>query len=188
LACTSASLQHLTLATLLRLNRGHSWETRRNERILTRLFPRTTSTASFLFLCSRITMRARQSFTGDVLVLLLLAVAGVARAEVGECRYDPDRCSCKIGQENQGVCWDQIAGSPGRCKRRFCSRGWTCSCGDRTHVCYRSDRQALKVADVDKMAAEADCTETAVQVSSSREISLGNLTIGVSPKGVAANK
>lgn len=133
-------------------------------------------------------MSARQTLSVALGAGLALFLATLSSAEVGECRYESERCSCKVGEANQGVCWDPVSGSPGRCTRRFCSRGWTCACGGRTHVCYRADRQALKVADADKAAAEADCSSTTVQVSSSREISLGNLKIGISPKGATANR
>jgi hypothetical protein len=109
-------------------------------------------------------------------------------AEVGACRFDTDRCSCKVGDANKGVCWDGVNGAPGQCKRRFCSRGWTCACGGRTHVCYRTDRQAFTVAPANKGKVTAPCTASTVQVSSGREISLGTFRNHISPKGAAANE
>lgn len=70
-----------------------------------------------------------------ILVLTVATIASVVHAEVGECRFDSDECSCKMGEENQGVCWDQIPEDPLNCKPRACNRGWTCACGGRTHVC-----------------------------------------------------
>lgn len=68
-------------------------------------------------------------------VLAIAAVASVVSAEFGECRFDANECSCKMGEENQGVCWDQIKEDPLNCRARACNRGWTCACGGRTHVC-----------------------------------------------------
>lgn len=132
-------------------------------------------------------MTARQSSVVLLASAAVLLLSALVSAEVGECRFDSDRCSCKVGDANQGICWDPVSGSPGRCRRRFCNRGWTCACGGRTHVCYRSDRQALRVNEADKNAQEADCTSTAIQVSSSQEISLGDISLGISPKGAEAN-
>lgn len=121
------------------------------------------------------------------LVLAVTAICSVSGGETGLCRYDSERCSCRIGDAGQGVCWDAVDGKPGLCKRRSCASGWTCSCGGRTHTCYRSSQQAFSVSDADKALDEATCSKKAVQAASAPEIELGTFKPYISPKGTAAN-
>lgn len=122
-----------------------------------------------------------------------LSVAFVAlflsvKADFGPCRFDEDRCSCKIGEANQGTCWDKITGQPGRCTKRFCNAGWTCACGGRTHVCYTGSRPVntlVNPSDVSK--STADCQAGQRSMVTSQEISLGTLKIHLSRKGMQVN-
>lgn len=124
---------------------------------------------------------------GVLLAVLCYAVVFVA-GDVGPCRFDPDRCSCKIGEANQGICWDKITGQPGRCTRRFCNAGWTCACGGRTHVCYLGDKNVNVLKNVaDASESTADCETAPVSLVDSREISLGTFKIHISREGILAN-
>lgn len=120
-------------------------------------------------------------------LVLCLVVAHVA-GDLGPCRFDPDRCSCKIGPENQGICWDKIVGQPGMCTRRFCKAGWTCACGGRTHVCYLAPKNVNVVNNLPDVAqATAACQTASSSLVNSREISLGTFKIHISKNGVLAD-
>jgi hypothetical protein len=128
------------------------------------------------------------TMTRSILFALVFAtVFAAACAEFGPCRYDPARCSCKIGSKNQGVCWDTIKNTPGQCTRRSCKADWTCACSGRTHVCYRADRTANKVAVGDELKTQAACKSETVQISADRELSLGTFTPSISRKGTLSN-
>lgn len=121
-------------------------------------------------------------------VLAFFAFFGLVASDFGSCRYDTDRCSCKIGEANQGTCWDSIIGQPGQCSKRFCRAGWTCACGGRTHVCFRQNKSANALkneADASKDIAE--CVTKSIPMVSSQEITLGFLRFHFSRKGVLAN-
>jgi hypothetical protein len=124
------------------------------------------------------------------------AVAAIGAADEGACTYNSDRCSCVRGEENQGVCWDAVAGTPGLCRSRYCRAGWTCACGGRTHLCYLEERRAVKVAGKYRGKSQAPCPpdratglplQGAVTVASGPEILLGTFKFSVSPRGVSAN-
>lgn len=118
-----------------------------------------------------------------VSVIVTVTVLG----DSGSCRYDVDRCSCKIGEANQGVCWDRDPFFTGLCNRRFCRSGWTCSCQSRTHVCYRGYRSISSVASEDVEKSQAPCVSKSVSVVSGQELELGSLRIYLSRPGVLAN-
>lgn len=106
---------------------------------------------------------------------------------VGDCTYDSDKCSCKYGNENEGTCWDAIAGAPGRCRSRSCKAGWTCACGGRTHLCNKVMQTAHVVVAADKGAAEAPCEMSSTPGIGGRDLSLGTVDMRISPKGAQAN-
>lgn len=118
---------------------------------------------------------------------MALSIATVANAEFGACRFDVDKCSCKIGAANQGTCWDPVPGVTGQCKSRSCKAGWTCACGGRTHLCTKGSRNAFRVADADKTKSEAACNQQTISAVAGRELELGSFTPRLSRKGVAAN-
>lgn len=80
----------------------------------------------------------------QLFVFVIVTLATIAASQAGECRFDVDLCSCKMGEVNQGLCWDKIAFSnPMTCQPRACKRGWTCACEGRTHLCVVKTFQAL---------------------------------------------
>lgn len=125
-----------------------------------------------------------------IVTMLLAACAWLTfvNGDAGNCRYDVDRCSCRIGDANRGICWDSDPFTIGQCTQRYCRPGWTCSCGGRTHVCYRHYRriQALTdAADVNK--TRAPCKQTTALHVSALDIALGSVRIRVSRQGMLAN-
>lgn len=129
----------------------------------------------------------RFTVTVTVLVVLFLTVA-IVNGDAGACRYDTDRCSCRVGDANKGICWDADPFEEGMCTKRYCRPGWTCTCGGRTHVCYRQyrmTRTVQKVEDYNKPTAPCQIA-TALQVSA-LDITLGSLKIHISRAGVLAN-
>lgn len=127
--------------------------------------------------------RIRAMITILTLVHMLTNVLG----DSGSCRYDVDRCSCKIGEANQGVCWDRDPFFTGLCNRRFCRSGWTCSCHSRTHLCFRGYRGISSVAGEDVHKTQAPCVTKSIAVVSGQDIVLGSLRIHLSRAGVLAN-
>lgn len=118
----------------------------------------------------------------------LIILSAISNADFGPCRYDEDRCSCKLGEANQGICWDKIQNQPGLCTRRFCKAGWTCACGGRTHVCYRSAKNVNVVKDsADASKQVADCETKPRSLVSEREITLGTFKIHLSRNGMLVN-
>lgn len=111
-----------------------------------------------------------------------------AAGEYGSCRYDDDSCSCKVGEANQGTCWDSNTTSAGMCTRRYCRAGWTCACGGRTHICSRSYRAVFKLSDEvgDSDKAYAACTSTSVALPSALALSLGSVEFHLSREGMLA--
>ncbi|PXF48197.1 hypothetical protein BWQ96_02149 [Gracilariopsis chorda] len=123
-----------------------------------------------------------------LVVLVILALSQTVFGDVGPCRYDEDRCSCKLGKANQGTCWDKIAESPGECSRRYCRAGWTCACGGRTHVCYRANKPVNSLknpADISKSVAE--CVTKSFPLVAGHELTLGRLKFHFSRKGALAD-
>lgn len=72
-------------------------------------------------------------------MLAVISITSLAFASEGECKFEPGQCSCKVGEENKGICWDKVVNpdpaAPLKCIPRACKRGWTCSCDQRTHLC-----------------------------------------------------
>lgn len=137
-----------------------------------------------------------KSESAVVLFLSLVVVLSQVTADFGPCTFASDRCSCRIGSANQGKCWDHRRSVPGTCSSRFCKRGWTCSCGDRTHLCYLEGRTTIIIDPADKNKDIASCPldpatgvpfRRPIAVASGPEISLGTLQYDVSPKGSAAD-
>lgn len=119
-----------------------------------------------------------------IFVISLLVTAVLS--DSGLCRYDPYKCSCKIGAANQGICWDKVEGNPTMCNRRFCRAGWTCACAGRTHVCTRSDKVVNTLVNpADKNLPTASCSPSPQPLVSSIKMSLGTLKIHLSTKGIA---
>lgn len=79
-----------------------------------------------------------------MLLAMILVMAPSTMAEVGDCMYGDDQCSCKIGSGESGVCLDLISGSDNNdmCKARYCKSGWTCACQGRTDLCNMTEVQA----------------------------------------------
>lgn len=130
------------------------------------------------------------------LVLSLALLVGLSWGDFGPCTFGSGKCSCRMGSENQGKCWDHRTNTPGTCAGRFCLRGWTCSCSGRTHLCDLEQRQAIVIDAADKDKEVAPCPiDTAtglpgtagVQVAAGPEISLGSLQFDISPLGSAAD-
>lgn len=121
-------------------------------------------------------------------VIAFLSLGTFVVADFGPCRFKDERCSCKVGSANQGTCWDQLAGVPGRCSKRFCKAGWTCACGGRTHVCYIGNKNVNVLKnDADTSQSTADCETAPVSMVTSLEISLGTFKIHISRPGIEAN-
>lgn len=136
--------------------------------------------------------RIRNSNSGTmkqffIVVTLLLVYVDTVLADFGLCRFDEDKCSCKIGDANQGSCWDKIVGQPGRCTKRFCNAGWTCACSGRTHVCNKGLKPVNIVSDDDASKSTADCQTASRAMVASQDISLGTFKIHLSRSGVLAN-
>lgn len=136
---------------------------------------------------------ARNSFTiakksPTLLLMFFLLVSPLATAHTGTCRYDADRCSCKLGDENQGVCWDADEFWEGFCNRRPCDPGWTCACGGRTHLCYRKS-EVIHVLSPGAVAfqMQVPCTSKMFPLVSARDIMLGTVRIHVSETGIRAD-
>lgn len=147
-------------------------------------------------------------------VLAFAAIASVVSAEVGECRFDTNECSCKMGEENQGVCWDQIPEDPLNCRPRACNRGWTCACGGRTHVCKigqitaeHNTGQAVTMSEITAVNSASavqnvqqqfavrqatslvrPCTPSARAAASTTDLKLGTIRFQYSTTGTLANK
>lgn len=147
----------------------------------------------------------------SIVALTLAAVIARARAEVGPCRFDETECSCKMGDENQGVCWDQIPNDPLNCRPRSCHRGWTCACGGRTHVCTvgtlvgeRNTGAPVSIADVTGTSIQTlpeqqvvvrqqsnivrPCTPSANVAATKTDLKLGSINFAFSSQGTIANK
>lgn len=77
-------------------------------------------------------------------IVVLLAAAAMVRAEVAECVYDNNECSCKFGDATSGICYDLVNGTEasGTCQARYCRAGWTCSCHGRTNLCLLTEKSA----------------------------------------------
>lgn len=152
----------------------------------------------------------RTMYRGTAFVFLFVALVANCSAEFGPCRFDSNACSCKLGKENQGVCWDRIPGDPSNCRPRACKKGWTCACGGRTHLCkigqmtsYHNTGAQVKMSDVTSSSAgnhdlsntmrqvstiKRPCSTKAAPTASNRELILGTVKFGVSPKGMLADK
>lgn len=122
-----------------------------------------------------------------IMVFEMMLMAASILGDSGSCRYDVDRCSCKIGEANQGVCWDRDPFFTGLCNRRFCRSGWTCSCHSRTHLCFRDYRSVSSVSSEDVDKTQAPCVTKSISVVSGQDIELGSLRIHLSRAGVLAN-
>lgn len=147
----------------------------------------------------------------SLIALTIAAVILGARAEVGPCRFDETACSCKMGEKNQGVCWDQIPNDPLNCRPRFCNRGWTCACGGRTHVCTVGNQVAerntgapVSISDVTGSSVQTQaeqhvlvrqqsgivrpCTPSAKVAATKTDLKLGTINFAFSSQGTLANK
>lgn len=122
-----------------------------------------------------------------VFLIYIALVVSMAEADYGACRYDIDMCSCRLGNDNQGTCWDRLADNPGLCASRSCRPGWTCTCGNRTHLCHRQEHTAMRVSLEDSKKATAPCTTTKIYAGSTRELALGSFKLFISETGLAAN-
>lgn len=122
-----------------------------------------------------------------IVLFLLMAMPSNVLGDSGTCRYDIDRCSCRIGEANRGVCWDRDPLFKGLCYRRFCHSGWTCTCHSRTHVCFREYRSVPSVAVEDVHKSQALCASKSVPVVSGQDIALGHLRIHISKTGMLGN-
>lgn len=141
-----------------------------------------------IFIMAPISFSMSSKAAAILLTLALLLLSPPATADTGTCRYDEDRCSCKIGDENQGICWDADAFAEGFCNRRFCNPGWTCACGGRTHLCFRENRQVRVIsAGADPSQPQALCTSRTFLLVSARDITLGTVRIHVSEAGIRAD-
>lgn len=101
----------------------HSWTSRASQKILN---------------CCKQLARRPTAMRSTIFVVALISLATFASASTGGCRYEPTQCSCKIGEENHGLCWNKVSDSNPlalQCFPRACQRGWTCSCDGRTHLC-----------------------------------------------------
>jgi hypothetical protein len=133
---------------------------------------------------------------------LFAAALAIASGEFGDCRYDVDACSCKMGSASQGICWDEINGQTGRCSPRACKAGWTCACGGRTHVCSvaqmtsehnTGEKTTYKEAMGDgssvqmskrKSTMTRPCAKSSAPTASKTSLTLGSIKFGTSPNGV----
>lgn len=119
---------------------------------------------------------------------LIFAVVG----ETAPCRYEDTLCSCKLGEANQGTCWDALAGAPGTCKSRPCLKGWTCACAGRTHLCPRIDANVNTISDAVFVArpapAEALCNRTLQKKVALPTLKLGMMNLSISQAGIQADK
>lgn len=121
-------------------------------------------------------------------VFIFFLICSFCTADFGPCRFDAEKCSCKIGAANQGICWDRIVGQPGRCSRRYCQAGWTCACAGRSHVCTVGNKPVnVLTNDADVSLSVADCETSSRTMVSGQDISLGTLKIHISKAGVRAN-
>lgn len=122
------------------------------------------------------------------LITFLLVTFCLTNADFGPCRFDDDLCSCKIGDANQGTCWDKIVGQPGSCKKRFCLAGWTCACSGRTHVCTKGLKPVNALVNpTDISLSTADCQTNSRAMVAGRDIVLGTFRIHLSKAGSGAN-
>jgi hypothetical protein len=137
-----------------------------------------------------------------ICIAVLVAAADLAAAEVGDCRYDPNACSCKMGSAFQGVCWDAVNGKPGFCIPRACKAGWTCACSGRTHVCsvesmtswHNNGADRVTISDVQSAGVPLvirqtatlarPCARAAAPTASHSTLTLGTIKFGISPNGV----
>lgn len=121
-------------------------------------------------------------------VMVVMLLSPLAMAHAGTCRYEVDLCSCKVGDRNQGVCWDLDSFAEGFCNRRSCNSGWTCACGGRTHLCYRriEDIRILSPG-ADASQPQARCTSKKFPLVSGRDIKLGSIRIHLSQVGIQAD-
>lgn len=97
--------------------------------------------------------------------------------------------SCKLGEENQGICWDRISGdtAEGTCKSRYCRSGWSCSCSGRTHLCTVVNK-TVNIIDGLIDNDTAACHEEVLPRPSSKELlQLGSWRAEFSRKGMLAN-
>lgn len=146
-------------------------------------------------------------------VVGIAVIASVVTAEFGECRFDTNECSCKMGEENQGVCWDQIKEDPSNCRARACNRGWTCACGGRTHLCkvgqITAEHNTGQVVSINEVTAATTapppiqanqfavrqvtslvrpCTRSARAAATNTDLILGTIRFQYSTPGTLANK
>lgn len=121
-------------------------------------------------------------------VAVVLVAIPVLGGEQGPCRYEGDECSCKLGQENQGICWDRTSGTPsaGICESRYCRAGWTCSCAGRTHVCKLKNRP-VNVVDRKFENETAECHEELLLKPVPPFLKLGSWSPSLSREGLLAN-
>lgn len=123
-----------------------------------------------------------------VRLVLGLAVLALALAIEGPCVYDEKECSCRFGDHNSGICLDLVSGTPsnGVCDTRFCRQGWTCACGNRTHLCsVRTRRAMMPNSDHVPVSSIVDChQETRNTAADGDQLSLGMFRPGFSALGL----
>lgn len=108
----------------------------------------------------------------------------VAAGDTSPCRYEEKYCSCKLGESNQGRCWDEIASKPGFCYQRYCLRGWICACSNRSHVCQRSLQLVNSVIDEFIFEPRAPCKKQIHYQISKPILKLGHFLPSLSRRGM----
>lgn len=121
----------------------------------------------------------------SVTVAMLFALVTLGLGESDPCTYNQQYCSCRMGEQRQGVCWDKLEGS--NCRRRFCRPGWTCSCHKRTHLCRMSRRQAHMPSNPRATTKYAQCKTRVVYGAAKPVLKLGAILISISRKGSLAD-
>lgn len=125
-----------------------------------------------------------------VSLLLLHTLVWVVHADSGNCRYDSEQCSCRFGDDHQGVCWDAHPTVRGICTKRFCRAGWTCSCFGRTHVCSMRTTQIHRLVDpmLGQGTSIAECRMVTSDLHAGEpQLQLGTVKIHISTRGMRAN-
>lgn len=134
--------------------------------------------------------RLRQHLSLTVFMMAYSMVVRRVEADSGSCRYDSDWCSCRIGDMNQGVCWDVHPTLENVCVKRYCHPGWTCSCASRTHLCNVRTHATHKLINpsTDSTLSQASCTSSiSLPTASSPNISLGSIQFHLSRPGISSD-
>lgn len=133
-------------------------------------------------------MTFQKTLSCSLFACVILTIIASVLGDNGPCRYDNNRCSCKLGAANQGVCWDSDPFEDGLCHKRYCRSGWTCACGNRTHVCYRDFHQVRVLKNpADAHKYQAACKSKTVALAGARDIKLGTVKFHFSKTGLLAD-